>query len=169
MLQLEVHKRDQTKAKLNKYDLEKKEKKEQVDQNTNEIEKLNMIIVSLHKDMQGLREQYELACENRNLTGIQLIDRNDELCILYEKSNIQENILRSTEMNIKNVEDEIRMIHIEIAENQRKVGVAQKQLVEVPKQAQKVMQLQQDIRAVQLEEQQLSKQLEDPENKQRWR
>ena len=37
MLQLEIHKRDQTKAKLNKYDLEKKEKKELVDQNTNEI------------------------------------------------------------------------------------------------------------------------------------
>lgn len=49
------------------------------------------------------------------MTGIQLIDRNDELCILYEKSNIQENILRTTEMNIKNVEDEIRMIKIEIA------------------------------------------------------
>lgn len=59
MLQLEVHKRDQTKAKLNKYDLEKKEKKELVDQNTNEIEKLNMIIVSLQRDMQGLRQQYE--------------------------------------------------------------------------------------------------------------
>ena len=74
-----------------------------------------MIIDSLQTDMKGLREQYELACENRNLTGIQLIDRNDELCILYEKSNIQENILRTTEMNIKNVEDEIRMIKIEIA------------------------------------------------------
>jgi hypothetical protein len=59
MLQLEIHKRDQTKAKLNKYDLEKKEKKELVDQNTNEIEKLNMIIVSLQRDMQGLRQQYE--------------------------------------------------------------------------------------------------------------
>ncbi len=59
MLQLEIHKRDQTKAKLNKYDLEKKEKKQLVDQNTNEIEKLNMIIVSLQRDMQGLRQQYE--------------------------------------------------------------------------------------------------------------
>lgn len=169
MLQLEIHKRDQTKAKLNKYDLEKKEKKELVDQNTNEIEKLNMIIVSLQKDMQGLREQYELACENRNLTGIQLIDRNDELCILYEKSNIQENILRSTEMNIKNVEDEIRMIKIEIAENERKVAVAQKMLIEVPTYAEKVLELQNQIREVHLQENDLSKQLEDPENKDRWR
>ncbi len=48
-----------------------------MDQNINEIEKLNMIILSLQKDMQSLRQQYEEACENRNLTGIQLIDRND--------------------------------------------------------------------------------------------
>ena len=48
-----------------------------------------MIILSLQKDMQSLRIQYEEACENRNDTGIKLIDRNDELCILYEKSNIQ--------------------------------------------------------------------------------
>ena len=59
------------------------------------------------------------------MTGIQLIDRNDELCILYEKSNVQESILRTTEMNIKSVEDEIRMIRIEIAENERKVKVQQ--------------------------------------------
>jgi hypothetical protein len=73
-----------------------------------------MIILALQKDMQSLRLQYEEACENRNYTGIQLIDRNDELCILYEKSNIQENILRKSEVAVKNLEDDIRMILIEI-------------------------------------------------------
>lgn len=47
---------------------------------------------SIEKDMLELKQKYEMACESRNYTGIQLIDRNDELCILYEKSNIQENI-----------------------------------------------------------------------------
>ena len=28
--------------------------------------------------------------ERRNYAGVQLIDRNDELCILYEKSNVHE-------------------------------------------------------------------------------
>ena len=32
--------------------------------------------------------------EGRNYTGVQLIDRNDELCILYEKANIQEQTLK---------------------------------------------------------------------------
>jgi len=47
--------------------------------------------------MNSLIFDYEQACEERNFMGIQLIDRNDELCILYEKSNIQENILKNGE------------------------------------------------------------------------
>jgi hypothetical protein len=31
---------------------------------------------------------------------------------LYEKSNVQENILRKSEVSVKNLEDDIRMISI---------------------------------------------------------
>ena len=37
----------------------------------------------------------DVACFSTAAAGIQLIDRNDELCILYEKCNIQENILKN--------------------------------------------------------------------------
>lgn len=69
--------------------------------------------------MLRLRKSYENACESRNYTGIQLIDRNDELCILYEKSNIQENILKNGDAEITKLDDEIRMIKIEINETKR--------------------------------------------------
>lgn len=128
-----------------------------------------MIILSLQKDMQSLRVQYEEACEHRNYTGIQLIDRNDELCILYEKSNVQENILRKSEVAVKGLEDEIRMIKIEISEMQRRIKVAQGKLVNVPQLSNKVLELQQNISNMIGKENDLSKQLEDPENKQRWR
>ena len=39
-------------------------------------------------------QEYESAVEDRNHTGIMLIDRNDELCILYEKANTQEEVMR---------------------------------------------------------------------------
>ena len=48
-----------------------------------------MIILSLNKDVQRLKTNFDDVLENRNYTGIQLIDRNDELCILYEKENMQ--------------------------------------------------------------------------------
>ncbi|OLP99581.1 Macrophage infectivity potentiator [Symbiodinium microadriaticum] len=48
----------------------------------------------------GLRLKYEQAVATRNFTGTQLIDRNDELCILWEKANIQEKLLKKGESDI---------------------------------------------------------------------
>ena len=42
-------------------------------------------------------QEYEGAIEARNYTGICMIDRNDELCILYEKANIQEDVMKKGE------------------------------------------------------------------------
>ena len=46
------------------------------------------------QDFPMLLQEYEGAVEDRNHTGIMLIDRNDELCILYEKANTQEEVMR---------------------------------------------------------------------------
>ena len=51
--------------------------------------------------------------EERNYTGIQLIDRNDELCILYEKCNMQQTVLRSGELEIARREEEIRLLDLQ--------------------------------------------------------
>jgi len=72
-----------------------------IGQKINEGDKLNLIINSLQKEMNTLIFKYEMACESRNYQGIQLIDKNDELCILYEKSNINENILKTGEQAIR--------------------------------------------------------------------
>lgn len=58
-----------------------------------EIEKQNGVINALEREMLRLKAMYEAAVEQRNFAGVQLIDRNDELCVLYEKSNIQETTL----------------------------------------------------------------------------
>ena len=42
---------------------------------------MNSIINGMEKEMLQLKKQYEIAVEARNYTGVQLIDRNDELCI----------------------------------------------------------------------------------------
>lgn len=71
-----------------------------VDQQIAEIDKLNSVISLVEKEMVRVKKmyarlrfypaknvttllRYEVAVEERNYTGIQLIDRNDELCILY--------------------------------------------------------------------------------------
>lgn len=56
-----------------------------------ELEVINLedIINKAEKDMVRARKRYGLAVKDRNTIGILLIDRNDELCILYEKCNVQ--------------------------------------------------------------------------------
>ena len=60
ILQAEIQKRDKRYAKLNKLEYFKKQKKEVVDQQINEIEKQHMVIQSLERDMLNLRHQYEV-------------------------------------------------------------------------------------------------------------
>lgn len=80
--------RDKLRSELNREELKFRQKLSTIGQLINQGDKLNLIINSLQKEMNNLIYEYEHACESRNDMGIQLIDRNDELCILYEKSNI---------------------------------------------------------------------------------
>lgn len=73
--------------------------------------------------MLALKQKYETSCEDRNYAGVQLIDRNDELCLLYEKNNIQQSVLNSGESEIKRLEDEIRMVKLELSDTQRRISV----------------------------------------------
>lgn len=145
-MQIQKHQRDGAQAELNAQEFIRRAKKEQVDRNINEIEKLNMIIRSLENESLDLRKKYEKAQESRNYTGVQLIDRNDELCIMYEKSNNQENTLRVGEVEIKKQEDDIRMIKISIKQSMHNIDVARKQIQEVPKLADEVVNLQNELK-----------------------
>lgn len=134
-----------------------------IGQKINEGDKLNLIINSLQKEMNNLIYYYEMACESRNYRGIQLIDKNDELCILYEKSNIQENILKNGEQFIRQKEEEIRMINLELKERQRQLEVVRKNIPEVPKLANQVIDQKNKLTAEKEKVELLSSQLENPE------
>lgn len=164
-----VYKRDSQRAELNKCDFKCKNKQNISSQKVNEGDKLNLIINSLEKDMNNLTNKYEAACGHRNYMGIQLIDRNDELCILYEKSNIHENILKNGEQEIREKEEEIRMLNLELKERQRQLEVMRKKVPEVPELAQRVVNLKSELQKAKERVLELSEKLEDPDNHPIWK
>jgi chromosome segregation ATPase len=167
-VQITLHKRDGIRTEINKLDYAVKQKESFVTQQLNEINKLNVIINSLEKDMIELKQKYEIVCESRNYTGIQLIDRNDELCILYEKCNIQEGIQKKGESEIRVKEDEIRMLKLELNAVTRQIELVRKQIPEVPKFAAEVIALQTELQAEKEKEKELAAKLEDPSNSKRF-
>jgi chromosome segregation ATPase len=164
-----VYKRDSQRAELNKCDFKCRNKQSISGQKVNEGDKLNLIINSLEKDMNNLTNKYEAACGHRNYMGIQLIDRNDELCILYEKSNIHENILKNGEQEIREREEEIRMLNLEFKERQRQLEVIRKKVPEVPELAKSVASLKSDLQKAKERVYELSEKLEDPDMHPIWK
>lgn len=98
-----------------------------------------------------------------------LIDRNDELCVLYEKSHVHEEVTLKAVLNLAKRRDEMRMLRIELAEAQRGVELTRRQLPIVPELDANVARLQAELLQTRRRREELSKALEDPSNTSRWR
>jgi len=160
----DTHARD-----LNEFNFEKKKKMEVITHRVAEIAKLNHVIDKAEKEMVTLKRKYETTMEERNFTGIQLIDRNDELCILYEKANIQEAILHQGQVELRKREQKIRMLHINLADLARHKEVKLKLRDTVPGFEAEIKKLQMELKAEREEGEKLSKALVTPNNESRWR
>ncbi|XP_063497602.1 coiled-coil domain-containing protein 146 isoform X3 [Symphalangus syndactylus] len=104
------------------------EMKEKKEAQLNNIDRLANMITMIEEEMVQLRKRYEKAVQHRNESGVQLIEREEEICIFYEKINIQEKMKLNGEIEIHLLEEKIRFLKIKIAEKQRQIRVTQKLL-----------------------------------------
>ncbi|XP_069765802.1 coiled-coil domain-containing protein 146 isoform X3 [Narcine bancroftii] len=85
------------------------------------IIKLSGLINQAEEEMIKLRKKYESVVQNRNERGIQLIEREEEVCIFYEKLNIQNSLISNGDVELHRTEEEIRFLNIQLAEETRKI------------------------------------------------
>ena len=161
--------RDALRQDLNKLLLEYRSKQSVVEQQIQEIEKLNLVINALERDMLELKAKYEFSVEDRNVTGVQLIDRNDELCVLYERANQQQEAMKRGELELLSREEELRMLRLQTEELRRRYMVAQHRLPEMDKLRQQISDLEDQLTKERKNTEELSTQLEDPKSGDRWR
>ena len=140
-----------------------------VDEQGVDIERLGLVINSSEQAMVQLRKAYEAQVERRNVVGTTLIDRNDELCILYEKAHVQEDVKLQGEMSLQERDDEIRLLRIEIAEVTRHRDVVRALMPAVPQLDASIASLQQQLLEERRRTADLSQKLESPDNLSRWR
>lgn len=112
-------------AKQQRIEDEMREKREQ---QRMDIAKLNLLIHQAEEQMVQLRKRYETAVQHRNDRGIQLIQRNEEVCIFYEKVNIQEQMIRNGNVELQAREEEIRFLKMQLNEENRSVDLLKKAL-----------------------------------------
>uniref|UniRef100_A0AC11CXY2 Coiled-coil domain containing 146 n=1 Tax=Ovis aries TaxID=9940 RepID=A0AC11CXY2_SHEEP len=104
------------------------EMKEKKEAQLNNIDRLANMITMIEEEMVQLRKKYERAVQRRNESGVQLIEREEEVCIFYEKINIQEKMKLNGEIELHVLEEKIRFLKLKIAEKQRQIHVTRKLL-----------------------------------------
>ncbi|XP_052779091.1 coiled-coil domain-containing protein 146-like [Mya arenaria] len=139
------------------------------DQQKMDIGKLNMMINSAEEQMTKLRNRYEKAITHRNERGIKLIERNEEVCIFYEKVNIQDQMIRNGSVELQAREEEIRFIKMQQNEENRSIAVLRAQLPNKTSLEQDLVTLQIQLQQCQDRMLELEKQLENPYDESRVR
>ena len=67
----------------------------------------------------------------RDILGTQLIRRNDELALLYEKIKIQQSTLNKGEVQYAQRLDDIRILKLEIKKMRRERGILSKSVANI--------------------------------------
>ncbi|KAJ0405669.1 hypothetical protein ATCC90586_004472 [Pythium insidiosum] len=161
--------RDSLRLDTNKSHDQYRGRQDQVEQQIVEIDKLNAVISATERELLRLKRAYEGAVDARNATGVALIDRNDELCILYEKANLQEHALNAGELALTRQDQELRMLRLQLGDLARQLELARRQLPHLPQLAQRILALQDELRTERDVTELLCRDLETPQNSARWR
>lgn len=93
-----------------------------------EIGKLHYIIKDSEQIRQKLKEDYEVVVADRDILGTQLIRRNDESALLYEKIKIQQKTLANGESAYRERLGDIELLRYKIADLMRALKIYRKQV-----------------------------------------
>lgn len=134
-----------------------------------EIKKLESRIHEAEAERNSQKRKYEEIISERDILGTQLIRRNDELALLYEKIKIQQRTLQSGEISYKQRLEESRALAIKTAALKRELIIAGRQVSDIDDLKREVFQLQRELLRERTKVKALSEELENPMNVHRWR
>ena len=130
---------------------------------------LNTAIRKLDDNALHQRKECDQIMNERDILGTQLIRRNDELALLYEKIKILQSTLRRGEIQYSARLDDIRLMKIKIRDLQRQLTIARGGQAGVEDLNRNMILLQKELVRERVKVKALSDELENPINIHRWR
>ncbi|XP_069657852.1 coiled-coil domain-containing protein 146 isoform X3 [Haliaeetus albicilla] len=97
------------------------EMKEKKRQRCLDLERLTNTVTCIEEEIVQLRKKYERAIQEQNDSGLLLREREEELCILYEKINMQEMLCRNGDIEMQVMDEKIRFLKLKVAEKKRQI------------------------------------------------
>lgn len=110
-----------------------------------------------------------MVINERDILGTQLIRRNDELALLYEKIKILQSTLARGELQYQQRLEDLRLMKFKIADHKTELRIVRSQAIQIPDLRKEIYNLQQQLLTERLSVKALSEELENPLNCHRWR
>lgn len=135
----------------------------------NDIARLKYVISEAEAEKQKQKKDYEMVINERDILGTQLIKRDEELHLLYEKIKIQKSTLKKGEIYYQEKIDDIIKLVDEIKNHKRELIDSQKETACIPDLKKEIYLLQKELLEQQQKVKFLSDELQKPLNVHRWR
>ena len=134
-----------------------------------DIGRLKYVITEAEAEKQKQRKDYEMVINERDILGTQLIKREEELQLLYEKIKIQQSTLKKGEIYFQKKHEEIEKLKDDIADVKKKIIVHENETACIIDLKKEIYLLQKELLEQQQKEKILNQELEKPMNVHRWR
>jgi len=134
-----------------------------------QMKKLENTIQEAESESQAQSKELEGVVGERDILGAQLIRRNEELALLYEKIKIQQSTLQKGEHQYNERVEEVRKLRSEIRRAHADVANAKTQVVNVESLKQEIHSLTKTLLREEAKAKALQEELENPMNVHRWR
>ena len=134
-----------------------------------EVDKLNHIISEADAERFRQQREYDVAINERDILGTQLIRRNDELALLYEKIKIQRGAISQGEVAYRDRLEDLRVLRLKENTLRRELHIQRSQASQMEGLRQEVYTLQRELLQDRTKVKALSEELENPDNTHRWR
>jgi len=134
-----------------------------------EVDKLNHIISEADAERFRQQREYDIVINERDILGTQLIRRNDELALLYEKVKIQRNAISQGEVAYRERLEDVRVLRLRENGLRRELHIQRSQTSALDGLRSEVYTLQRELLQDRAKVKALSEELENPDNTHRWR
>ncbi|KFZ58598.1 Coiled-coil domain-containing protein 147, partial [Antrostomus carolinensis] len=161
--------KESLKAELLKMKTQALETKHFID--NQEAEKIKLLKIIAEADAERLmqKKEFDQVIHERDILGSQLVRRNDEVALLYEKIKIQQSILNKGETQYQQRIEDIRLLKMEIKKLRREKGILGKSVANVEDLRQEVHHMRKELLREQTRCKVLEEELDNPLNVHRWK
>merc|ERR1719159_1447639 len=134
-----------------------------------EIKKLESTIQEAEQERQAQQKELEGVIGERDILGAQLIRRNEELALLYEKIKIQQSTLQKGEIQYRERASEINDLKAQLRKSKQDLAAARNQVTNVGALKREVHHLSKELLREEAKAKALQEELDNPMNVHRWR